>query len=72
MTVLQELSPDHYRVGQTVATGVGHKPIGLDEMTGRIYLPTGRFGPNPAPTAKTPHPLSSVIPGSFEVLVFRP
>ena len=72
MTVLHEDSPDHYRVVQTVATGVGAKQIGLDEKTGRIYLPTGRFGPPPAPTAKTPHPLPSVVPGSFEVLVFSP
>ena len=69
MTVLHEDTPDKYTVLQTVATGVGAKQISLDEKTGRIFLPTGKFGPKPAPTAKTPNPLPSVVPGSFEILV---
>lgn len=69
LTVLQEDTPDTYRVRQTLPTGVGAKQIAVDEKTGRIFLPAGRFGPTPAPTAKTPHPLAPVIPGSFEILV---
>lgn len=68
MTVLHEDAPDRYSVLQTVATGVGAKQIALDEKTGRIFLPTGQFGPTPAPTAKVPHPLPPVIPGSFEII----
>ena len=69
MTVLHEDSPDRYSKVQTVATGVGAKQIALDAGTGRIFLPTGRFGPKPAPTAKVPNPLAPVIPGSFAILV---
>ena len=69
MTVLHEDTPDKYSLVQTVATGVGAKQIALDPKTGRIFLPSGRFGPKPEPTAKVPHPLPPVVPGSFEVLV---
>jgi YVTN family beta-propeller protein len=70
MTVLHEDSPDQYSLVQTVATGVGAKQIALDGKTGRIFLPTGRFGPKPAPSAKVPNPLVPVVPGTFEILVF--
>jgi len=69
MTVLHEDTPDTYSLVQTVATGVGAKQIALDPKTGRIFLPTGAFGPKPEPTAKVPHPLAPVVPGSFEILV---
>ena len=69
MTVLHEDAPDQYSLVQTVATGVGAKQITLDPKTGRIFLPTGQFGPKPAPTDKVPNPLPPVIPGTFEILV---
>jgi YVTN family beta-propeller protein len=69
MTVVKQNSADSYSVLQTVPTGEGSKQIAMDAKTGRIFLPAGRFGPAPAPTAKTPHPLPPVVPGSFEVLV---
>jgi YVTN family beta-propeller protein len=70
MTILHQDSPDQYTLVQTVKTGIGAKQIGLDEKTGRVFLPTGRFGPKPAPTEKTPNPLPPVVPGTFDVLVF--
>jgi len=69
MTVLHQDSPDSYSLVETVATGVGAKQIVFDEKSGRIFLPTGKFGPKPAPTEKTPNPLPPVVPGTFEVLV---
>jgi YVTN family beta-propeller protein len=69
MTVLHEDTPDQYSVVQNVATGVGAKQIALDAKTGRVFLPTGRFGPAPTPNGKVPHPLPPVVPGSFEILV---
>ena len=69
MTVLHQDSADKYSVLQTVTTGVGAKQIALDEKTGRIFLPTGKFGSKPDPTAKVPHPSAPVIPGSFAILV---
>ena len=69
MTILHEDSPDTYSLVQTVATAVGAKQIALDAKTGRIFLPTGQFGPKPDPTTKVPHPFPPVLPGSFEILV---
>ena len=69
LTVVRQDSPDAYTLLQTVATGVGAKQIALDEKTGRILLPSGKFGPKPEPTAKVANPLPPVIPGSFEILV---
>jgi YVTN family beta-propeller protein len=71
MTILHEDTPDKYSLVQTVPTGIGAKQIALDPKTGRIFLPTGRFGPKPEPTAKVPHPLAPVVPGSFEILVIN-
>jgi YVTN family beta-propeller protein len=69
MTILHQDSPDTYSLVQTVPTAEGAKQIVLDAKTGRIFLPTGKFGQKPAPTAKTPNPLPPVVPGTFEVLV---
>jgi YVTN family beta-propeller protein len=69
LTVVHEDGPDIYSVLQKVSTGVGAKQLALDAKTDRIFVPSGRFGPAPAPTAKTPHPLPPVVPGSFEILV---
>ena len=37
---------------------------------GKVFLPTGKYGPKPAPTAEAPDPLQPVVPGTFEILVF--
>lgn len=72
MTVLHQDTPDSYSVLQTVPTATGAKQIALDEKTGRIFLPTGQFGPKPAATEKVPNPLPPVVPGTFEILVISP
>ena len=69
LTIIRQNSADDYTVLQTVATGEGSKQIALDAKTGRIFLPAGKFGPTPEPTAKFPHPLAPVVPGTFEILV---
>jgi YVTN family beta-propeller protein len=56
LTVLHQDSPDQYSLVQQVATSDGAKQIGLDAKTGRLFLPTGKFGPKPAPTDKVPNP----------------
>ena len=70
MTVIHEDTPDKYTVMQTVPTGEGSKQMGLDVKTGRIFLPTGRFGPKPA--TGQPQQLPPVVPGTFEILVVAP
>lgn len=48
----------------TVPTQVGARTVAIDERTGRLYLPTAKYGP-PA----TPGGRPTVEPGSFQVLV---
>jgi hypothetical protein len=55
---------DQSTILETVPTQVGARTIGLDERTGRVYLPTAQFGP-PA----TPGGRPSRLPGTFQVLV---
>ncbi len=69
MTVIHQDSPDAYSAVETVTTAEGAKQIALDGTTGRIFLPSGKFGPRPAPTPRTPNPLPPVVPGTFEILV---
>lgn len=49
---------------QTLKTQVGARTIGLDERTGRMYLPAALYGPAPAGGGRPP-----MIPGSFVLLV---
>lgn len=69
LSILHEDAADTYRTVQTVATAYGARTIALDRRTGRVFLPTGRFGPAPAPTADRPNPRPRLLPGTFEVLV---
>lgn len=64
MSVLREVSPDRYEAVQTVKTEPGARTLAFDEATGRIYLPTGKFGP-PAAGGWAP----ALIPETFVVLV---
>ena len=45
---------------------------GFVNETGRLFLPTGRFGQTPAPTAAVSEPRAPLIPGSFAVIVVAP
>ncbi|MDP9128525.1 MAG: YncE family protein, partial [Pseudomonadota bacterium] len=49
---------------ETVETQTGARTIAFDAKTGRIYLPTAKFGAKPADGGRPP-----ILPGSFEVLV---
>ncbi|MGA3007235.1 MAG: YncE family protein [Opitutaceae bacterium] len=66
LTVVQEESPAAYSVLQTVTTQLGARTIALDEDTGRLYLPTAKFGPLPADGSSHRPP---ILPGTFTVLV---
>ena len=54
---------------QNLTTQQGARTMAFDSANGRIYLVTAEFGPRPAPTAQTPRPRPSIVPGSFTVLV---
>jgi DNA-binding beta-propeller fold protein YncE len=69
LTVIRESSPGAWTVVETVQTKQGARTMALDPKTGRIFLPTARFGPPPSPSAENPRPRPVAVPGSFEVLV---
>ena len=52
------------KIAEVVKTQVGARTIGLDERTGRLYLPTSRFGASVTPGGRPPR-----LPGTFELLV---
>jgi DNA-binding beta-propeller fold protein YncE len=72
LTVVHQDSPDKYTVVRNVETARGARTMALDPTTHRVYVVTAQFGSPPAPTAEHPRPRPSVLPGSFEVLVFGP
>lgn len=72
LTVVAERAPGAFAAVQTVVTASGARTIALDAKTGRLFLPTGRFGPAPAPTAAVPEPRAPLIPESFGVVVVAP
>jgi YVTN family beta-propeller protein len=61
VTVIHEDSPAHYQVIQTLATQRGARTMALDTRTHRIYLSDGK---------RDPAQRTSVVPGSFGVLVY--
>jgi DNA-binding beta-propeller fold protein YncE len=69
LTVVQEESPDRFRVVATVPTQRGGRTVALDERTHRVYTVAAEYGEAPAPTPERPRPRPPVIPGSVVVLV---
>ena len=70
LTVIHQDSEDKYSVLENVKTQAGAKTIALDPKTHNVFLPVAEFGPRPEPTADQPHPRPSIVPGTFNVLVF--
>jgi hypothetical protein len=54
-------------VVQTLKTQIGTRLGAVDPDSGRVYLPSAKFGP-----PKPPVPYPTVVPGSFEFLVATP
>jgi len=54
-------------VVEVVKTEAGARTGAVDPETGKLYLPTARFGPAPAAGGKPP-----MVPGSFHILVVSP
>jgi DNA-binding beta-propeller fold protein YncE len=70
VSIIQQESPDNYRVFETVKTASGARNMALDRKTKKIFLPLSDREPPPPPTAQNPNPRGNVIPGTFRVLVF--
>ncbi|HSP35718.1 MAG TPA: YncE family protein, partial [Thermoanaerobaculia bacterium] len=61
LTVVEEVSPDKYRVVQTLDTARGARTIVLDERNHHLYMPTAKVGEG-----------RKVEPGTFEVVDVGP
>jgi DNA-binding beta-propeller fold protein YncE len=69
LTIARGDGHDKYVVVQTVQTQRRARTMALDEKTHTVFLPAAEFGPPPSPTAETPRPRPSMVPGSFVILV---
>jgi len=68
VTVVQEVTPNEFKVVETIPTQRGARTIAINTKTHRLYLPTAEFGPTPEATTDNPHPRPKVIPGTFTIL----
>jgi YVTN family beta-propeller protein len=71
ITVVHEVSPDRYTVGQTLSTQRGARTVALDLATHRLYLPTAEMSPAPPNSEENAHPRPTPVPGTFVVLVVQ-
>ncbi len=69
LTIVHEDSPDKYSVVQNVTTEYGARTIAYDPKTGRVFVPTAKFGPTPAATKEVPEPRPPMLANSFAILV---
>jgi DNA-binding beta-propeller fold protein YncE len=69
LTVVHEDGPNQYTVLQNLVTEPGARTIALDSKSGRIYLPSARFGVSPPATQAQPEPRPPMIPESFGIVV---
>ncbi len=70
MTVVKEISPNEFKVVETVKTEVGARTIALDSKTHHVFVSTAQYGETPAATTENPNPRPKVVPGTFMVLEF--
>ena len=67
LSVIAVRSAHDVALVQTLPTQIGTRLGAVDTESGRVYLPSAKFGP---PTPPIPYP--SVLPGSFAILVISP
>jgi len=65
LTVTQEISPNEFKVIENISTKRGARTLSVDTSTNNVYLPTAELQP-----AASQNQRPSMIPGTFEVLVF--
>lgn len=70
MTVVKEVSPNEFKVEETVKTEVGARTISFDSKTHHVFVPTAQYGETPAATTENPRPRPNVVPDSFMVLEY--
>jgi DNA-binding beta-propeller fold protein YncE len=72
LTVVREISPEEFRVVQTVETKEGARTLTLDEGNHHLYSVTAKFGELPAAAGKAAPGRPPIEPGTFVLLVVEP
>ncbi len=70
ITVVKEVSPNEFKVVETIKTEPGARTIGLDSKIHHVFVSTAQYGETPAATTENPHPRPKVVPGTFMVLEY--
>jgi YVTN family beta-propeller protein len=70
LTVVHELSPQHFAVIENAKTQFGARTMALDRRTGDVFLVTARLIVNPKATSYRGR--FRVVPGTFVLLVMEP
>jgi len=70
LSVIKEVSPDVYKVEQTVKTERGARTITFDPKTKHVFVSTAQYGETPAATTENPTPRPSIVPGTFMILEY--
>jgi hypothetical protein len=71
LTVVHQDGPDAYHVLESVPTAAGARNMGLDPVTHRVFVVSAKFAPAVQPTAATPRPRPTVVPGTFSMMVIE-
>jgi DNA-binding beta-propeller fold protein YncE len=70
LTIVHEISPNEFKVIETVKTEVGARTIAYDPKTQHVFLSTALYGAVPAATTENPNPRPAIVPGTFMVLEY--
>ena len=70
LTVVKEVSPNDFKVIDTVKTEQGARTISIDAKTHHVFVITAQFGELPAATAENPKPRRPLLPNTFTVLEY--
>jgi DNA-binding beta-propeller fold protein YncE len=70
ITVVKEISPNEFKVVETIKTEPGARTIALDPKTHHLFVSTAQYGETPPATAENPNPRPKVVSGTFMVLEY--
>jgi YVTN family beta-propeller protein len=71
-TIVREEAPNKLTVLQTLKTERGARTMALDPKTHRIYLPSAKFEPAPAPSPGASPARPSIVSNTLKLLVYGP
>ena len=72
LNIFHQTDADHYAAVETVATAPGARTHAVDDTTGRVFLGSVHYLPQPPAAPGAPRTRPAIEPGSFRVLVFQP